>query len=285
MKVLITGGTGQLGRALIASAPAGVTIVAPPRTQLDLADPASIAAVIAAEQPSHIINCAAHVAVDRAESEPELAMRLNGTAAGEIAAAAAACGARLVQISTDFVFDGEASRPWAPDAATNPLSVYGRTKLAGEQAVRAAHPAPLVLRTAWVYGAHGNNFVRTMLRLMAERPEVRVIADQTGTPTHVTSLAAAIWQLRDASGTLHWTDAGTASWYDLAAATQAIACRLGLLDHAVPVLPIGTADYPVPARRPAYSVLDKAATWAITGPARHWLAELELCLAGMVAAR
>lgn len=285
MTVLITGGSGQLGRALIATAPPGTTILAPTRAELDLTDAAGIAALVSAVRPSHVINCAAHVAVDRAESEPDVAMAINGTAPGHLAAAAAACGARLVQISTDFVFDGEASRPWAPDAPTRPLSVYGRTKLAGEAAVRAAHPAPLVLRTAWVYGADGNNFVRTMLRLMAERPEVRVIADQVGTPSHVLALAGAIWTLRDTAGTLHWTDAGVASWYDLAAATQAIALRLGLLTHAVPVLPITTADYPVPARRPAYSVLDKSATWAITGPARHWLAELEDCLAGMAARR
>ncbi|MFQ3666287.1 MAG: sugar nucleotide-binding protein, partial [Sphingomonadaceae bacterium] len=164
-----------------------------------------------------------------------------------------------------------------------PISVgaYGRTKLAGERAVFAAHAAPLLVRTAWVHAARGHNFVATMLRLMAERDEVRVVCDQVGTPTHATSLARAIWALlaTGATGIFHWTDAGVASWYDFAVAIQEEALAAGLLGRAVPILPIRTEDYPTPARRPACGILDKSATYALIGPARHWRAELRDALA------
>ena len=200
--------------------------------------------------------------------------------------------ARLIQISTDFVFDGAASTPYLPDAATNPLGVYGRTKLEGETFARGAALSS-VIRTAWVYAAEGSNFVHTMLRLMGSRDEVRVVADQIGTPTHAAGLARAIWALVTVEGSgglrghklLHWTDAGVASWYDFAVAIQEEALALGLLERAVPVVSIATQDYPTPARRPAYSVLDKSATWAITGPARHWRVELRECLAEIVELR
>jgi dTDP-4-dehydrorhamnose reductase len=185
-----------------------------------------------------------------------------------------------VHVSTDFVFDGKASSPYAPDAPTRPLGVYGATKRDGEIAAGAD---ALIVRTAWVYAAAGNNFVRTMLRLMAERDEVRVVADQIGTPTHAASLARAIWALAAAGSTghYHWTDAGAASWYDFAVAIQEEALALGLLSRAVPIVPIRTVDYPTPAQRPAFSILDKTTTWAITGPARHWRAELRDCLVCM----
>jgi dTDP-4-dehydrorhamnose reductase len=170
--------------------------------------------------------------------------------------------------------------PYAPDAPTNPLGAYGVTKRDGELAAGAD---ALIVRTAWVYAAVGSNFVHTMLRLMRERDELRVVADQIGTPTHAASLAGAIWTLaaHGATGTYHWTDAGAASWYDFAVAIQEEALARGLLTRAIPVIPIRTADYPTPAARPNYSVLDKTTTFAITGPARHWRDELRDCLTSM----
>jgi len=283
MRVLLAGSGGQLGRALAANPPAGVILIAPPRAGFDIADATQVAEVMAATRPDLVINAAAYTAVDRAEAEEDLAFRTNAQGAGHLACAAAAAGVRLIHVSTDFVFDGTACQPYAPDADAAPLGAYGRSKLAGEQAVLAHHPAPLIVRTAWVYAAQGHNFVRTMLRLMAERPEVRVVADQIGTPTHAASLARAIWALHGHAGLFHWTDAGVASWYDLAMAVHDEARRLGLLSRDVSVLPIATHDYPTPARRPAYGVLDKSSAFQIAGPARHWRHELADCLKEMLA--
>lgn len=280
MRALIAGSGGQLGRALQASAPAGATVVAPAEADFDVTSPESVAAAIAAAAPDVVFNAAAYTAVDKAEGDAETAQRINADAVAILAAACAAAGARLIHVSTDFVFDGEAGRPYAPDAATAPLGVYGATKLAGEI---AAGPDALIVRTAWVYAARGGNFVATMLRLMRERPELRVVADQIGTPTHAAGLARALWTLAAAgtTGIHHWTDAGACSWYDFAVAIGEEAAAVGLIPATVPIVPIRTADYPTPARRPAFSVLDKTSCWAITGPARHWRAELRDCLKEM----
>lgn len=278
MRVLVSGSGGQLGRALAASTPAGATLIAPPEAEFDIGNLEQVAAVVAKYEPDLLINAAAWTAVDKAEAEEGQALLVNATAVGHLASAAADVGARFVQVSTDYVFDGEACQPYRPDTPPAPASAYGRTKLAGERAAIARHPAPLIVRTAWVYAAAGNNFVRTMLRLMAESDEVRVVADQVGSPTHAASLARAIWALESHSGVFHWTDAGITSWYDFAQAIQDEALRLGLLTRAAQIIPIGTADYPTPARRPAWSVLDKSSSWAITGPARHWRHELIDCL-------
>ena len=283
MRVLVAGSGGQLGRALAATAPEGVTLIAPAETDFDIGNAAQVREVVAAARPDLLVNAAAWTAVDKAEADEAAALLVNATAVGHLAAAAAATGARFVQISTDYVFDGQACQPYRPDTPPAPASAYGRTKLAGEQAAAAHHPAPLIIRTAWVYAAAGNNFVRTMLRLMAEREEVRVVADQLGTPTHAASLARAIWALHGHSGIFHWTDAGVASWYDFAIAIHDEALALGLLSRPTRVLPIRTEDYPTPARRPAYGVLDKSSSWAITGPARHWRHELIDCLKDMSA--
>jgi dTDP-4-dehydrorhamnose reductase len=193
----------------------------------------------------------------------------------------------MIHVSTDFVFDGNASSPYKVDAPTAPLSVYGATKLAGEQATLAAlGDRAVILRTAWVYSATGNNFVRTMLRLMA-RGNVRVVADQVGTPTSAASLAEAIWSIAaaEAGGVFHWTDAGVASWYDFAVAIAEEGVRAGLLTNPVEVTPIVTSDYPTPARRPPYSVLDKSAAVQRFGLRQiHWKRRLrtvieELCSA------
>jgi dTDP-4-dehydrorhamnose reductase len=281
VKVLVLGSLGQLGRALFATAPASATLVGLDYHDIDIAEPAQVAAAIATHAPKLVINCAAYTAVDKAESEPDLARRINADAAGIVAESCVKFGAHCVHISTDFIFDGTAHRPYAPDTSPSPLSVYGATKADGEAAVRAAMPGALILRTAWVYTAGGGNFVETMLRLMAGAGPVRVIADQVGTPTHALSLARTIWALNAAraAGTYHATDAGVASWYDFAVAIRDEARAIGLLDKAVEIIPIRTEDYPTPAVRPCYSVLDKSATWAITGVANHWRHELALMLA------
>jgi dTDP-4-dehydrorhamnose reductase len=277
MKCLVTGGGGQLGRALAETRPEGIELSTLTRAQFDIADPAAMRRVMDEFSPDIVINTAAYTAVDRAESESEAAFRINAEAVGLLTQECASREARLVHFSTDFVFDGSLSRPYRTDDSTAPQGAYGASKLAGECAVLANLPANLVVRTAWVYAAEGANFARTMLRLMAERDEVRVVSDQVGTPTHALSLARATWALIgcEANGLHQFTDAGIASWYDFATAIQEEAILLGLLDRKVPIVPITTAEYPTPARRPTYSVLDKSETWRLLGaPANHWRVEL-----------
>lgn len=287
MKVLITGGNGQLGVELARRAPGSAGIVVTGRDHLDITDRQQVLALVAAERPDAIVNAAAYTAVDKAESEPELAQAVNADGAANLAAAANEMGATLVQVSTDFVFDGGRATPYEPDAEPAPLGVYGATKLAGERAVLdTLGERALILRTAWVYSSHGNNFVRTMLRLMADKPELGIVADQVGTPTWAGGLADAIWRAldRDVTGIHHWTDAGVASWYDFAVAIQEEALAAGLIRNAIPIRPIRTQDYPTPARRPAYSVLNKHATWAaLELPGEHWRVALRRMLAELAA--
>lgn len=270
MKVLIVGGNGQLGTGLSRTAPTGVAIVSHGSDTLDITNAEAVAAVVSEEQPQIVFNAAAYTAVDRAESEEDAAQAVNATAVGYLAEASRGVGAQFVHVSTDFVFDGRSGVPYAPDALTAPLGVYGRTKLAGEQ---AAGKDALIVRTAWVYAPSGGNFVRTMLRLMAEQDEVRVVSDQIGSPTYGPGLAAALWTMaaRGTKGIHHYTDAGVCSWYDFAVAIQEEALTTGLLDHVVPVIPINAVDYPTPAQRPHYSVLDKTSAFAVLGgPTPHW---------------
>jgi dTDP-4-dehydrorhamnose reductase len=283
MKVLITGANGQVGRALLKIVPAGMSAVGLARADLDIGDSQAVMSLIQSQRPDLIINAGAYTAVDKAESEPQLAERANTTGPHNLALAARTAGARLLHLSTDFVFDGLASKPYATDAPTNPQSTYGRTKRAGEEAVQRTLPdTSVVLRTAWVYAAQGSNFVRTMLRLMAAKGSVRVVADQVGTPTAADSLAQVIWELAarpDVSGTYHWTDAGVASWYDFAVAIAEEAAAIGLLPADVRVDAIASEEYPTPARRPGYSVLDRRSLLAIlTVPARHWRSNLRTVL-------
>jgi len=280
VKILVTGASGQLGQALQQTVPQGAELTALGHAGLDIGEADAVASKVAELSPDLVVNAAAYTAVDKAESDEEAAYRINALAPGYLASAARANGARFVHVSTDFVFDGTRGIPYAPGDATAPLGVYGTSKRAGEEAVLAADPQALIVRTAWVYGATGGNFVRTMLRLMAERDEVRVVADQIGTPTYAGGLADAIWALSaaGASGIHHWTDSGAASWYDFALAIQEEALAIGLLDRAVPVHPIPTSAYPTPARRPHYSVLDKSAATAIVGVAAHWRVNLRSML-------
>lgn len=275
MKVLVTGARGQVGRAVIAAAPAGAAITAVGHDELDIGDADAVELLVRETAPDLIVNGAAYTAVDNAEREPELARRVNAQGAANLARAAARQKARLLHLSTDFVFDGMSSAPYKPADPTAPLGVYGATKLEGEQAVCEILPnASVVLRTAWVYDAKGRNFLLTMLRLMRERGMVRVVADQVGTPTAAHSIAQTLWALAarpHVVGIHHWTDAGVASWYDFAVAiAEELASRTGATEPAT-VIPIGTADYPTPARRPRFSVLDKSsAIAAIDSIPRHW---------------
>jgi dTDP-4-dehydrorhamnose reductase len=286
MKVLVTGVGGQVGRSLVDAVPAEVTLLTTSHKDLDIGDGDAVRAYVRAHVPEVIINAAAYTAVDRAESEPDIAHRVNSDGPHYLAIAARETGARLVHISTDFVFDGAASLPYRPDSATNPLSVYGKTKLAGEKAVLEALPerSVVVIRTAWVYAAEGSNFVRTMLRVMKANGSVRVIADQVGTPTSARGLAEALWKIvanPRIQGTHHWTDAGIASWYDFAVAIAEEGAQRGLVPGNVVVTPIATADYPTPARRPPYSVLDKASLISIGFAPVHWRARLRSVLGEM----
>lgn len=237
-------------------------------------------AALQREKPDLVINAGAYTKVDQAERDRDEAMAINGGAVGALTELCEEFSAKLVHFSTDFVFDGTQSHPYKMSALTNPINVYGESKLAGERAT-LAEPHNLVIRTSWVYASQGRNFVKTMLELMASRDELAVVGDQVGTPTHALSLAAATWRLIDANacGLHHYTDAGVASWYDFAVAIQEEATALGMLKSSARVLPITAADFPTAARRPAYSVLDKTATWALLGAAaRHWRLELRSML-------
>lgn len=276
MRALIVGAGGQLGRALLEVAPSEADVVALRREELDVTDADAVESAVARARPDIVFNAAGYTAVDQAEAEPEAAFRINRDAVGNLASAADRAGARLVHVSTDFVFDGRSTRPYRPDDPTAPLGVYGSSKLAGEAAALAAVDA-LIVRTAWVYAANGRNFVRTMLRLFGERPAVSVVDDQLGTPTSAASLARALWSLaaQRVKGVFHYTDAGTASWYDLAVAVCEEGSALGLFSGDTRIDPVRTEDFPTVARRPAYGVLDKTATWTLLNrPARHWRQEL-----------
>jgi len=282
-RALITGAGGQVGLALQAAKPDGWSIVPCGVAELDVTDAERVRAVLERERPTVVIHAAAFTAVDAAETAVDRAERVNVNGSANVALAARAVGARLLYLSTDFVFDGRSGHPYAPDDTPNPLGVYGRTKLAGEREVeQILGDAALVIRTAWVYSAHRRNFVQTMLRLMRDAPEVTVVADQVGTPTWARSLALALWSAcakPQLGGVLHWTDAGVASWYDFAVAIQEEALAVGLLDRAVPVRPLRSDQYPSRAHRPAYSVLDKTASWRLLdAPIWHWRSALRAML-------
>ena len=282
-KVLITGARGQIGSALQATAPGTWEIVPCGSDELDVTRGDAARAVMARERPTVVIHAAAYTDVDSAEREVERAEAVNAAGPANVAAAASEVGARMIYISTDFVFDGSLGRPYVPEDHARPLSVYGRTKLAGERAVLdRGGVSSLVVRTAWVYSAHGRNFVRTMLALMKTQSSVGVVSDQVGTPTWARPLAQALWSAAEQpelGGIVHWTDAGVASWYDFAVAVQEEALAGGLLTRAVPIRPLRTAEFPRPARRPPYSVLDKTTGWrALGGPAAHWRSNLRCML-------
>jgi len=268
VRVLIFGASGQVGLALQQTAPPGIHIVAHDLAETDIRRADSVRAAVESTGPDLIVNCAAFTNVDAAESDPESARAVNGLAPGTIAEAASGANARLVHISTDYVFNGEASTPYAPNAATAPLSVYGATKLEGEQRVLRAAPNSVIVRTAWVHSSNGANFVKTAVRHLTAGKTMRVVDDQIGTPTRAAHLAHAIWRLSerpDARGILHFTDSGVASWFDVAQVVSATLEASNRLPADTCVRPIPSSAYPTPARRPAYSVLDKHDSWQVFG--------------------
>lgn len=291
--ILVTGASGQVGFELVRSLQGLGRVVAPDRRVLDLADGSRLGTVVRELQPSIIINAAAYTAVDQAESDVEGAMRVNAAAPGVLAAEARRLSIPLIHYSTDYVFDGAKSAPYEEDDAVGPINAYGASKLAGERAVVQADGAHIVLRTSWVYGARGRNFLRTMLRIAAERPELRVVSDQIGSPTwsrtiaevtaHIVAQAMVVpaearsewWAKR--AGIYHLSAAGYTSWADFAGAIF----ELALPDMQPKILPIATGDYPARARRPANSRLSNAkltATFGIRPP--EWRDALGLCIAG-----
>ena len=286
MKVFVAGSQGQLGLTLAETVPDAVDFAGADLPELDITGQPALVARLAAEQPDFVVNAAAYTAVDKAESEPDVAYRVNADGARNVAQAAREAGARVIYISTDFVFDGGKTKPYGPGDAPAPVSVYGRTKLDGETAVREATGGDaIVIRTAWLYSRFGQNFVKTMLRLMAERDTLSVVADQRGTPTWARSLAEVIWAVIDQDvpgGVYHWTDGGEASWFEFAGVIYTEARASGLLDRDVEIRAISTAEYPTAARRPAYSVLDCSATVAALGiEQRPWATRLQQMLAEM----
>ncbi len=269
MKFLITGGEGQLGRCLVdCLRKTDHEFVALGKGELDITDAQAVMAAVEDYRPDVIINAAAYTAVDRAETEPELAWRINDAAVGYLAAAANAVGALLVQVSTDYVFDGQSSRPYLETDPVNPLGVYGRSKLAGEKQAEKTRRF-LIVRTAWVFSEYGNNFVKTMLRLGAEREELSIVADQLGTPTYAGHLADGLIKMAEAGlpfGVYHFASGKACSWFEFAEAIFHVACNL-LPSYAAPKLsPIASTEYPTPAQRPAFSVLSSEKLEAEIGP-------------------
>jgi dTDP-4-dehydrorhamnose reductase len=264
VRTVILGAAGQLGRELQATAPPRSVVAAWSHQELDVTDDRQVRDRILAQQPTLIINAAAYTAVDAAESDSARAFAVNAQGAANVAEAAKAVGARLVHISTDYVFDGRRRTPYPPEAEPNPLNVYGASKLEGERRVRdVLGDQGVILRASWLYSRFGRNFVKTMLRLFRERDQISVVADQVGAPTWGKSLATAVWAAgpaRHVCGTYHWTDAGVATWYELAVATYEEGGGLGLVNRSVEIRPVRTDEYPTAARRPPYSVLDTERT-------------------------
>ena len=259
MNVLLIGKNGQVAWELQQTCPSYITVHAYGRNEIKITDPFSIEQVITKINPAVIINASAYTAVDRAESEQGQAYLINATAVELLAQAATKHSIRLLHISTDFVFDGTKNTPYTVDDNTNPINVYGASKLAGEQAIKAYCPVnSTIVRTSWVYSSHGNNFVKTMLRLMTEKDELSVVSDQIGCPTNANGLAKYLWQLAEQE-TLdpiyHYSDLGVATWYDFAVAIQGIALGQGKLTKKIPIKPISSRSYPTPAKRPLFGLM------------------------------
>ncbi|PIE39613.1 MAG: dTDP-4-dehydrorhamnose reductase [Gammaproteobacteria bacterium] len=281
-KIIVSGAGGQLGRELQATCPDTVDALFLDRHQFDITDARAVGELVNHHQPFALINAAAYTAVDSAEHEPVRASSINIEGPANLATACANNGTRFLHVSTDFVFPGRSSTPYKTSDLTEPLSIYGKTKLSGEVAVRAANGRSIIVRTGWVYSRFGSNFVKTMLKLIASRESLGIVADQVGTPTWANGLAKALWEIaltESTSGIYHYSDAGVCSWYDFAHAIADEASRLGMVDNVARILPITTADYPTPAARPAYSVLDKSRCWGeLNLPAIHWRDQLRAML-------
>lgn len=276
LRVLIIGRHGQLAHELANTAPDVVELQTISSAELDISNERDVVDCVTLHRPQLVINTAAYTQVDKAETERERAFAVNAKGVLHLAEACDAIDARLIHISTDFVFDGAKSSPYLPSDTPNPMSVYGKSKLEGERLVQNVLPGEklLILRTSWLYSSHGHNFVKTMLKLAATRNELRVVCDQVGSPTWAHDLAQAVWNAVRSDGVCgihHFSNAGVASWYDLAVAVMEEAVDLGLLPAKPTVLPIPTEAYPTPAMRPCYSVLNCFRTWEGLGVVpNHW---------------
>ncbi len=304
LRVLLTGSKGQLGQALIRSCPADVELVACDRSQLNLEHADACKAIVETHRPDWVINAGAYTAVDRAEQEPRIAQVVNADGPKALALVLARHGGRMLQLSTDYVFDGQQGMPYQPQQCVLPMGVYGTSKAAGEeQVLNVLGDRAHVLRTSWLYGPVGSNFLLTMLRLhqakAAAGEPLAVVADQVGCPTSTLGLAAACWRLiqrasqvqdegiqeQQLPSILHWSDAGAASWYDFAVSIGELGVAAGMLQQAATVIPITTADYPTRARRPSYSLLDCSLTSAALGlEPQHWRESLKAVIAVLASA-
>ncbi|MCO6356697.1 dTDP-4-dehydrorhamnose reductase [Pseudoalteromonas shioyasakiensis] len=274
MNALIVGKNGQVAWELQQTCPEHITAKAFGRDDIDITDLANVEEVLSTFKPEVIINASAYTAVDKAESDKENAFLINATAVEYLAKAAKQHGIRLIHISTDFVFDGSKNTPYTVNDTPNPINVYGASKLAGEQAIAMyCSENSAIVRTSWVYSSHGNNFVKTMLRLMAEKDELNVVSDQIGCPTNAKGLAQFLWQLAEQESLeplYHYSDLGVASWYDFAVAIQEIAYDAGKLTTKIPVKPITSAQYPTPAKRPVFSLMKHGES----SEQSHWVTSL-----------
>jgi dTDP-4-dehydrorhamnose reductase len=278
VRALVVGARGQLGIELIRTAPSELEVVGLGHRECDVSHPEQVEGAMATHRPDVVINAAAFTAVDEAERQPALAYAVNAAGAGNVARAVQSVGARLIHISTDYVFDGTSREPYQPESAPNPINVYGRSKLGGEKEVQGWSSTFLIIRSSWLYASHGKNFLRTILAAVQAAKPLRVVSDLTGVPTSVRSLTRTIWKCAarpEVHGVHHWVDEGTASWYDFAVAIQEIALKRGLIEKAVAITPISWKEYKAPALRPPYSVLDaRALSHAIQQQPRPWRSSL-----------
>ncbi len=288
MKVLVTGRGGQLAWELEQTVPDSVNLVSFNAKALDISDQSRVNKVLMAQSPDLVINAAAYTAVDKAETDQEKAYAVNDFGSEYLAKACKNIRAKLIHVSTDFVFDGTNTLPYQTDDNPNPINVYGASKLAGDIKINdILCEQAIIIRTALVYSANGNNFVKTMLRLMSEKDQLGIVYDQIGTPTWANGLAQMIWSLAEATDLelnnqsllLHWTDAGIASWYDFAIAIQELAIEKGLLKQSIPITAIPASNYPTPAARPNFSVIDKKTAEIASGlNTVHWRKQLSQML-------
>lgn len=283
MKILITGATGQLGCELLQQIPNGYQVTGLSSKKLDITNQEMVQHAVTKFAPDIIVNTAAYTAVDLAETKQKQAFAVNSQGVENLAVAAVNNNAKLIHISTDFIFDGTQSHPYRPEAKPAPMNIYGKSKLQGEQRIITTNGLVYVIvRTSWLYSIYGNNFVRTILRLLKELPELAIVTDQVSSPTWANGLAKAVWQITGMDTTpkiMHYSDAGIASWYDFAVAIQEEAFNLGMLAHTTHIRGIPSSAYPLPANRPHFSVLDTTNTWNILGSyGVHWRQSLQKML-------
>lgn len=285
MNAVIIGRNGQVAWELQKTVPDNVNLIVLGSADVDITELSSIQSALADTPVDVIINASAYTAVDKAETDKEQAYLINEHAVRNLASVAKEKNARFIHISTDFVFDGEHNQPYKTTDVTNPLSVYGASKLAGEKAAHTEYPeGTAIVRTSWIYSSHGNNFVKTMLRLMSEKDQLSVVVDQIGCPTYAKDLAEFLWCIsrqETVESIYNWSDLGVASWYDFAVAIQRAALELGLLNKSIPIVPINTEDYPTPAKRPKFSLLKNTDSSSLI-VTKHWQLNLAKMLKALV---